>query len=74
MNKSSTEFVNKSSSECVNKSAEYLRDEIFEYFETLKPLNWPPSIEELTSNKRNFPPLLITFVSELITSKKQCTK
>ena len=63
------DFNSNKKQECVIAAAGYLRQEILNYSENLPELNWPPNIEELTSNERNPPPILLTFMKELLLNK-----
>ena len=48
--------------EFVITAAEYLREDILKFSEQLSELSWPPTVEELSAEVRNPPPLVITFL------------
>ena len=59
--------------ECVIAAAEYLRQVILDYSEQLPELHWPPTVEELTAEERNPPPLLVMFLQELLKKSNKHT-
>ena len=58
---------------CIEKAAQYLRDDIVEYCNSLPDLQWPPTIEELTSEKRLPPASVTLFLTTLLKSTKHST-
>ena len=53
----------------IKKAAEYLKEDVLEYANKLKDTSWPPTIEELTSEEREPPASVITFLTTLLKEK-----
>ena len=52
--------------ECIRRASEFLKHDILEFAKQLPDLSWPPTIDELTSNERNPPESLVTFLQNLL--------
>ena len=63
--------INTDENALISLAASYIRKDIDEYSKTLleKPMNWPPSIEELMSNDRLPPPSVVLFLTDLLKSQ-----
>ena len=55
----------------MKQAADYLRNDIFDYAKRILKLTWPPNVEELTSEERNLPECLTSFISHLLTGSDQ---
>jgi hypothetical protein len=58
-------------SDRIVSAAEFLRNDILKFSEQFTELSWPPTLEELNSNERNPPPLLIKFLQHLLKSSEK---
>ena len=58
--------LNKLSCETNKHVAESLREDILRHYKDLPETQWPPTIEELTSEERKPPNLLLTFLSNIL--------
>ena len=57
--------------ECVITAAEYLREDILKFSEQVSELSWPPTVEELSAEERNPPPLVMTFLHHLLKNSQK---
>ena len=54
--------------DCVIKAAEYLREDILQYSASLPELNWPSTVEEISSEEISLPPSVLKFLTRLLKS------